>query len=912
MNTRPALRRARSAPLALYIALGAVTVASVLSANVLGGATAAERGREYRLVIESASITALPFWNPWHCGGEAVWQNPTVSLISPVYLFRLAMPFALAVTLNAAVHYCAAVIALFLLLRAVAGIRSPSFCAAVAVALVLTAAATMRLSAPGDEALAILLVPWLAYLVLRPAGDPVRNAVLAALVLVVIVFDGGLLVTPVAVLMLGVVGVGAGLLRRTWTATAASALTIVLGFGIAAPRLLPAALFASGGDVASAATATGGDSADRASRDECDGRFELKRTARDGQAVLYSDGSLRMFGTTVTPNRIEARVAATASSPVPLILNQNFHPGWHSDVGAVVRDAESGSPSVILPAGFAGRVRFQFSPPGFWFGVFLFVISSATAAAAWKWPSRLRKGTEQAWTHSLPVRRAIAAHSGDLAVIAIAVIGFLWIYNRYPYRPTRPDNGWWNFFDQSQYLRSARAFVRRDWSSAEHVYPIGYPVLAVPFVHLLPRDPFLPVNLALFAAFAWLCFRLFRPVIGAPLAAATFFLALILPTEIVTPQHIGHPVWSQFAIPWTTNGVAPLYAGALLAMRFNWSRAWQSIDLLLGLLLGAVVCIRPADALPLGALLAAYGLHRVWHRNFGASALIALGVLLGATPFLLFMWKVYAGGVSPYIRNVGTMGLFTFSNLPQRAYQLLLRSEDTYGEVKSALFQVQPWLYGAVPLAIVWAVADRVVGTSAVLLVLCSWTVYLGYNDFTPFNILRFFLLHYFVWALPIVAAAAIAGGLDIIRKRRWRAAVLSTVATVLLVGVRLAPSRIAGSQISDEPLACCGVRYTVGFPSLQSVDAVDIVVAVPRRENIITLSQKDINLVVDSTRFDVLSGYQVLRRPNGLRIIFKGKVAAQRVAFTLDEGFERVSDAAVRVIPIRFGVAWRFWGTGA
>src|SRR5262249_37459977 len=165
-----------------------------------------------------------------------------------------------------------------------------------------------------------------------------------------------------------------------------------------------------------------------------------------------------------------------------------------------------------------------------------------------------------------------------------------------------------------------------------------------------------------------------RPVIGAPIAAAAFFLALILPTEIVTPQHIGYPVWSQFAIPWTTNGVAPLYAGALVAIRFNWSRAWRSMDLLLGLLLGAVVCIRPADALPVGALLLAYTLRRLWRREFASSTLLVLGLAVGAAPFLMFMSHVYAGGVSPYVRNVRTVGLFTFSNLPQRTYQMLLRS----------------------------------------------------------------------------------------------------------------------------------------------------------------------------------------------------------------------------------------------
>ena len=27
----------------------------------------------------------MPYWNPWYCGGNVMWQNPQIALLSPVY-----------------------------------------------------------------------------------------------------------------------------------------------------------------------------------------------------------------------------------------------------------------------------------------------------------------------------------------------------------------------------------------------------------------------------------------------------------------------------------------------------------------------------------------------------------------------------------------------------------------------------------------------------------------------------------------------------------------------------------------------------------------------------------------------------------------------------------------------------------
>src|SRR5262252_2857104 len=65
----------------------------------------------------------LPFWNPWYCGGNVLWQNPQVALLSPVYLLAIAMPFTLAMKLNVVGHYLAACVGMHLLVRRVAGVR---------------------------------------------------------------------------------------------------------------------------------------------------------------------------------------------------------------------------------------------------------------------------------------------------------------------------------------------------------------------------------------------------------------------------------------------------------------------------------------------------------------------------------------------------------------------------------------------------------------------------------------------------------------------------------------------------------------------------------------------------------------------------------------------------------------------
>src|SRR5437764_1088796 len=57
----------------------------------------------------------LPFWNPWLCGGNVLWQNPQVALLTPVYLLAPALSLPVAMKVNVLAHYFLGLIGMHLL-----------------------------------------------------------------------------------------------------------------------------------------------------------------------------------------------------------------------------------------------------------------------------------------------------------------------------------------------------------------------------------------------------------------------------------------------------------------------------------------------------------------------------------------------------------------------------------------------------------------------------------------------------------------------------------------------------------------------------------------------------------------------------------------------------------------------------
>jgi hypothetical protein len=629
----------------------------------------------------------------------------------------------------------------------------------------------------------------------------------------------------------------------------------------------------------------------------CDEPFHLARVATPEWPLLFGDGPVTFFESSFSPNRMLARVVV-GRSPGRVILNQSYSPGWSSTTGPVVRDA-GGHPSVVVSPGFAGPVVFTFAPPGLWPGLLVLVVAVVLSVLARRHAAALEHVASRA-DQAVTRRAAAVAERVDIpqvVALLLAAGAFAWVYSHYPYRPTTPDNGWWNYWDQGLYRRSARAFARGVLAGSEHWYPIGYPLLAAPFVRAF-ADPFLPINFLGFVTFAWLCYRLFRPVLGGWGVLVPLFLPLFHPAQIDVQPAVSYPLLSQFAVPWNSNPIAPAYLAVLLGVRANWNRENRALDVALGALFGLAAATRPVDATLLGLVLGAYSAWAVLGRGqWVVPALVGVGTLVCVLPLLAFMEHAYGSLQSPYVITSRAIG-FSLSDLPDRIYQILLRSEETYGEPHSALFQLQPWLHVALPLAVAWAWRAPRTGALPVGLALSSWVVYLAYNDLSPFNFLRFFLVHYIVWTLPVLACAGVAGAVCIVREKRWATGTIILIVALGSATVRLTTVPVRDASLTTEP-AAGGLRYVLGFPSREAIDAIDVVGV--SHGNAILLSTLNVNVTTDDRPLGVPSGYQVLRRPDGLRIIFNRHIAPRRVTFTLDSTLSRDPTRAPNAQPLRF-----------
>jgi hypothetical protein len=205
--------------------------------------------------------------------------------------------------------------------------------------------------------------------------------------------------------------------------------------------------------------------------------------------------------------------------------------------------------------------------------------------------------------------------------------------------------GWWGWWDQSQYIASARNLLAGNLVPDAHWYPLGYSLAAAPFVRIWPAHGFFFLDLiCLLAAYAgFLSFT--RRVGVGPLAAVPIFLL----ATFAYPS-IGE-TWTQ---PWTSSLNAALIwlllssAASLLAGR----DAWHARRLVLfGLLAGSIPLVRPVDTV-LSAIVVLCVLFQGL-RTGGLRARhlgwIGLGGALVILPFGALYLRIYGMHATPYV-----------------------------------------------------------------------------------------------------------------------------------------------------------------------------------------------------------------------------------------------------------------------
>ncbi|HXT68291.1 MAG TPA: hypothetical protein VN700_00940 [Vicinamibacterales bacterium] len=186
----------------------------------------------------------MPFWNPWYCGGNVLWQNPQVSLISPVYLMALVMPLALAMKINVVIHYVIGCVGMHLLLRRVIGVTSPAVVVALVAVSAFSGGVALHLAAGHSNYLSVLWLPGLVYCFFRACDGHVRSIIAGGAIVGVSVLNAAPHFVPLAAVVLGTLALVAVAVARTFKPLAIAVVIVAAGCVYAAPKLVPAASFA--------------------------------------------------------------------------------------------------------------------------------------------------------------------------------------------------------------------------------------------------------------------------------------------------------------------------------------------------------------------------------------------------------------------------------------------------------------------------------------------------------------------------------------------------------------------------------------------------------------------------------------------------------------------------------------------
>ena len=202
----------------------------------------------YGAVLKSVvEYGQAPFWNPWYCGGNVLWQNPQIALLSPVYPLTAIMPLQLAMKVNIVLHYWIGFAGMHLLLTRVIGVTFLPVVIFLATLVTAAGAPAIHLRVGHSVFLPGFYLPLQLYFFFKAflTGEW-KFIFLASATMALMVFNGGTHILPMSVAALGTFAVCAAVVRRDWRPLALVAVFGLASVAYSAPKLLPVAQYVSG------------------------------------------------------------------------------------------------------------------------------------------------------------------------------------------------------------------------------------------------------------------------------------------------------------------------------------------------------------------------------------------------------------------------------------------------------------------------------------------------------------------------------------------------------------------------------------------------------------------------------------------------------------------------------------------
>ncbi|MFH5923364.1 hypothetical protein [Roseomonas xinghualingensis] len=382
--------------------------------------------------------------------------------------------------------------------------------------------------------------------------------------------------------------------------------------------------------------------------------------------------------------------------------------------------------------------------------------------------------------HRIPI--VLRHRCAPLAVLlTLLTLGYVGLYFADPALPAnnlKHPEGWWGWWDQSQYIKSARALAAGDLSPGQHWYPTGYALLGAPFARLWPAHPFFLVNLASLLITAWAFLGFARRVGVRDWWAVALFLGSVMADPLL---------FRQWAVPWNTS---PATAAIWVLLRLAADHmAGERRPVLIGALVSIVGLLRPTDVLPAVIILGAVGLQDLWARRLAAWDTVwrvALGGIVVAGAGLALHVAIHGMQPSAYMTMSSQTG-FSFHGFGWKAFNLLVAPQPWWG-AGQGLIARHPWI-GLAFIMLPFALTRGPVVAMLAVAAVGHLALYIAYVDLLPTGFWLFMNVHYMKWMGPGFALLAWVGVAQALgRPRGWPALAAASAAILLVMCVRTLP----------------------------------------------------------------------------------------------------------------------------
>jgi hypothetical protein len=189
----------------------------------------------------------MPFWNPWYCGGDVMWQNPQIAILSPAYPLTAMMSLQLAMKVNIVLHYWIGFVGMHLLLRRAIGLTFLPAVIYLATLVTASGAPAIHLRVGHSVFLPGFYLPFQLYFFFKAfkTGEW-KYICAAAMTLALMIFNGGTHILPMSIAALGTFSICAAIGRRDVRPVAMAIAFGIAGLAYSAPKLLPVVEYVQG------------------------------------------------------------------------------------------------------------------------------------------------------------------------------------------------------------------------------------------------------------------------------------------------------------------------------------------------------------------------------------------------------------------------------------------------------------------------------------------------------------------------------------------------------------------------------------------------------------------------------------------------------------------------------------------